>query len=330
VKQKRGRTFAKVLRRTSEWARKRADEQSKRIPWPGLVEARDSYVKWYSLVLWLRSIEEVEGKVPASIYNAVKARCPRFPQHVEQHPELHPNERLSDRLAEWVFQDIFAEARRDAWMDAIGFYAVRDRRYRRARAYWFKCVKRWKGKKPSSYPSFEEWQRSALKSSELPVVTPQIRKLLRPSSHIATKRLSQAVERYVEWYVFACWARTALEDDREIPEVVQEELKERCPGFLEYDSVARKTDAVGYYKSWSRLLSWIKRRCFRDAVRGGWLKAIVYYAGMHPRKSRTFDYWVHWEDKWAKGDIRAYPRFEDWSRAIDHFVINGHDDLNDG
>src|SRR5207244_11894309 len=95
---------------------------------------------------------------------------------------------------------------------------------------------------------------------------------------IGTGRRSQAVETYVEWYMFACWARTALEDDREIPEVVQEELRNRCPGFLEYDSAARKADAFGYYKSWSRLTSWIKRRFFRDAMRGGWFKAIIYYA----------------------------------------------------
>src|SRR5438874_5327945 len=102
VKRKKERTFATVLRRTSVWARERADEQSKRIPWPRLVEARDSYVKWYSLVFWLRSIEEVEGKVPASIYNAVKARCPRFLQDFEQHPEVYPTEELWHALSEWV------------------------------------------------------------------------------------------------------------------------------------------------------------------------------------------------------------------------------------
>jgi hypothetical protein len=45
-------------------ARKRADDQARRIPWQRLLEARNEYIDWQEFYLWVRSILEVEDGIP--------------------------------------------------------------------------------------------------------------------------------------------------------------------------------------------------------------------------------------------------------------------------
>ena len=51
-------------RRVGEVARRTAEHEAARIPWPCLQGAREKYVEWEAFALWVRAIEETEGTFP--------------------------------------------------------------------------------------------------------------------------------------------------------------------------------------------------------------------------------------------------------------------------
>ena len=59
-------------------ARERADDQARRIPWQRLYDARNQYVDWQEFYLWVRSILEVEERIPDWLVEILNERCPGF------------------------------------------------------------------------------------------------------------------------------------------------------------------------------------------------------------------------------------------------------------
>jgi hypothetical protein len=59
------RNSAARLQRT---ARERADDEARRIPWQRLLKARNQYIDWQEFYLWVRSILEVENRIPDWLY----------------------------------------------------------------------------------------------------------------------------------------------------------------------------------------------------------------------------------------------------------------------
>ena len=68
-------------------ARERADDQARRIPWQRLYDARNQYIDWQEFYLWVRSILEVEGRIPDWLVEILNERCPGF---LETERELTP------------------------------------------------------------------------------------------------------------------------------------------------------------------------------------------------------------------------------------------------
>ena len=56
----------------------RAEEQAKRIPWRGLLQARNEYVESECFVFWLRSIEESAGYLPDRVWKTIEDQYPVF------------------------------------------------------------------------------------------------------------------------------------------------------------------------------------------------------------------------------------------------------------
>src|SRR5579871_329715 len=128
VSQNRAWEPSKLQKRVDEAARQMADEEAARIPWPQLLEARQSYVKWQAFQHWVRAIEETERRLPEWLAHVVKKRCPGFEQFLSQ-------QRTKERrwpqpawyyLQQWIDERIFAKPRREGWMNAVGYYAVSD------------------------------------------------------------------------------------------------------------------------------------------------------------------------------------------------------------
>ena len=123
-------------------------------------------------------------------------------------------------------------------------------------------------------------------------------------------------------YLYAKQVRSALESDGEILEVVVDELRIRCPGFLEYDEELRKAGLHVRPPTWNRLLLWGEDYFFGEAKKEGWLDAIILYARRHPRDVRMVEYWVNWCDRWRESTQASYPAFEGWRQAADDYVVD--------
>ena len=124
-------------------ARERADDEARRIPWQRLYDARNQYIDWQEFYLWVRSILEVEDRIPGWLVEILNARCPRF---IETERALTPkavkSRPLHFRLEDWINDHIFAFAKEEGWFNAITYYAVRDPLYQRSEVCWSECVEK--------------------------------------------------------------------------------------------------------------------------------------------------------------------------------------------
>lgn len=201
----------------SEIARRKAERQAARIPWPKLYKAREEYLKWEAFVFWVRSIEEAEGDAPEWLAKAVERSYTGFSKFLLEKQEAGRDglRFLWYQVQQWVNARIFGKVWKEGWMTAVGFYAARDLTSHRNHAYWLYCEREWPRRKPASYPSFLEWLKASERCSDDVLdqcdMREDQRRLIKLMRRVAPQTLQRAVDRYVDWEVFAYWARTALE-----------------------------------------------------------------------------------------------------------------------
>jgi hypothetical protein len=211
-------------------------------------------------------------------------------------------------------------------MNAVGYYAARDLACLRDDAYWEYCERQWKRSKPSVYPSFPEWQKASEHCDDHVIDAFEIREtereLIKASLRISPRVLRKTVDRYVEWQVFAYWARTALESGHPLPGPVEREMRQRCPGFLDLDMAAydRRSEEEPHER-FNELMRWIEDHEFARAKEQGWFDALAYQARLHPRRARVLEYWHHWESNRSNRPRSPYPSFEQWLAAADAYTF---------
>jgi hypothetical protein len=100
-------------------------------------------------------------------------------------------------------------------MNAVGYYAARDLSSLRNHAYWDYCERQWKRTKPVTYPSFRDWLKTSEGCPDQVLddygMRAEKRRLIKLSRRVGPRALRNAVTRYLDWEVFAYWARTAIE-----------------------------------------------------------------------------------------------------------------------
>ena len=164
-------------------ARERADDEARRIPWQRLFEARNQYIDWQEFSLWVRSILEVENRIPDWLAEILDDRVPGFLESEKQlTPKAAKGRPLPLRLEDWIDDHVFGIAKQEGWFNAIAFYAIREPRYQRAEVCWSECVERWKKAKPIQYPSFDEWKDAAAHCDDTAHLLPEVRRQERPQS----------------------------------------------------------------------------------------------------------------------------------------------------
>jgi hypothetical protein len=105
--------------------RERADDQARRIPWQRLYDARNQYIDWQEFYLWVRSILEVENRIPEWLAETLNDRAPGFLESENQlTPKAAKGRPLPLRLEDWIDDHIFGFAKQEGWFNAIAFYAV--------------------------------------------------------------------------------------------------------------------------------------------------------------------------------------------------------------
>ena len=328
VKTKRTWRPGPVERRVREVARQTAEHEAARIPWSRLQGARKKYIEWEAFALWVRAIEVTEGNFPPWLVEVVNRRCNGFTRFVAEEKVSQSCESplLWCRLVCWIKEHIFGKIWRENWMNAVGFYAARDLTSLRNHAYWEYCDHHWKRSKPAVYPSFPDWLRASehcsdrvLDECEMPE---EKRRLIKLSRRVGARTLRNAVERYVEWEVFAYWARAALEADSPMPALVEREMNRRCQGFLRADTAARAANpAEEPHCRFNRMIEWIEDHDFTHVKKRGWFDVLLYQTRLHARHARVIDYWHACEVRCTKDPSTAYLSFTQWQRAADSYTF---------
>jgi hypothetical protein len=310
--------------RLQRFARERADDEARRIPWQRLYDARNQYIDWQKFQLWVRSILEVEDCIPDWLVEILNIRCPGFLESAKAlGPKTAKTRSVALRLEDWIDDDIFGFAKQEGWFNAITYYVMRDPRYQQAEVCWSECLEKWKKAKPIPYPSFEGWKEMAAQCDETAHLTAGERRARASAKLVHPDRLSGAVVRYMDCEALAYWARHALEYSSEPPLEVARELECRCPGYLDaFKPRAKKSKDYG--QDWDRLMLWIGDRFFQDAKIEGWFDAILIQVRNHPRAIRSMEFADHCAELWGDKLPSPYPSFEDWRQEADSYVDLDH------
>jgi hypothetical protein len=315
------RDVAKTSLTLRRAARERADNEARRVPWQKLLEARNRYIDWQEFYLWVRSILEVEHRVPAWLREVLDDRCPGFLEEEGRAAERPTSKRpLHLSLEDWIEDKVFGATKREGWSNAIAYYAIRDTRYQKAEVCWSECVKKWKRVKPIRYPSFDEWRSIAAKCDSTVHFSARERKSRAPSPRVDPDRLADVVSRYIDWEAFAYWARPALESSPQLPGEVAAELGRRCPGFGEAFAHEKKLSFRSRAHSWDRLMAWITDHFFQDAQNEDWFEDILTQARNHPRAIRTMEYADDCDEAGRLHPPKSYASFQEWRKQADAYL----------
>jgi len=309
-------------------ARRTAEHEAAPIPWSRLRGAREKYVEWEAFALWVRAIEEAEGNFPQWLAEIVDKRCRGFSKFVSEKKLSQSGEspHLWRHLVCCINEHIFGKIWREGWMNAVGYYAARDLTSLRNHAYGEYCERQWKRSKPAAYPSFPDWLKASehcsdrvLDECEMPE---EKHRLIKLSRRAGARTLRNTVERYIEWEVFAYWARAALEADPPMPASVKREVNRRCQGFLRADAATRAANpAEEPHCRFNRMIKWIEDHKFTQVKKQGWFDVLLYQARLHPRHARVIDYWRAREVRWTKDPSTGYLPLTQWQRAVDRYTF---------
>ena len=251
----------KLETRVASMARQMAEREAARVPWPQLQEAREKFVAWEAFAFWVRAIEDADVDSPEWLARAVEKRCPGFLKFAAER-ECQRQDRLPfvwSHLKEWIHERIFGKAWREGWMNAVGYYAARYLSSMRNSAYWEYCERQWKVLKAVAYPSFQDWVKASEQCDDHVLdeceMREEKRRLIKLGRRVGPRALRNAVSRYLDWEVFAYWARTAIEAGSPLPVLVEREVNQRCPGFLEADAAAHaakpeEESQFRFYRYW--------------------------------------------------------------------------------
>ena len=141
-----------------------AEAQLKNVDPERLAQAITDYIEWRTFAYWVRLVVETEGRVSAEMKTLLEQRCPGFLRCAEDYRRAHPKERefLWLRLISWVDDNIFGFAKAEGWPHALGYFAARDPRLDRVRAYWLLCDEDRKRNCRGRLTDLAEWRRAAL------------------------------------------------------------------------------------------------------------------------------------------------------------------------
>lgn len=294
-----------------------------------IAEGRQSYVKWQEFLLWARAIEESERCLPEWLACVVKKRCPGFEQFLSQRgyksaDGLSPSGTTSSSGLTSTFSP---SPRHEGWMNAVGYYAVRDLAAERNDAYWYYCERQWKRSKPAAYPSPQEWRKASEHCSDEVLdhfkTTNKLLDLIRLSRRVSPRTLNQTVDQYIEWLVFAYWVHTAVDREDHLPDSVKLQLQQRCPGFLEtvvMSDGSGGTEAEVYFNG---LLRWMEEQELTRSLTEGWWPVVTHQAHLHPRRQRLLHAWNHYQR--IRSNRQQSPSFEQWTAFVNTYAFEPQD-----
>jgi hypothetical protein len=143
-------------------SRHQAEGERRRVAADRLATAIDDFIEWRMFAYWVRLI--AEKRVTPEIEATLRHKCPGFLERFAEYREAHRDDRefLWLQLIDWIDSHCFDDALSQGWQHALGYYAARDQRLDRIRAYWQECDEQWQSQLPARFPEYEDWRRAAL------------------------------------------------------------------------------------------------------------------------------------------------------------------------
>ena len=148
-------------------SRHQAETERKCVSADRLAIAITEFIEWRTFAYWVRLVAEKKETGGACLEAILRDRCPGFLEQLAERRNSPTEEHalLWLQLIEWIDSHIFDHAKAEGWQHALGYYATRDERLDRVRAYWLKCDEEWELQPPPIPPEYEAWRRAALQPS---------------------------------------------------------------------------------------------------------------------------------------------------------------------
>jgi hypothetical protein len=296
--------FTKLERRVGHTASRRAHWQLMQVPWVRFHRAYEEYIRWQAFVLWARAVVESEGCAPSWLKAILRKRCPGFAEEAARSnmPEL-----MGLQLLPWVHNQVFEFAVEEGWFDALVFYAFRDARSQGDWAYWERSESEWKKRRPTFFPTFAEWRRSAVNWK------------LEGGARCAT--VSKSVEKYLDFEAVVYWLRPLFQASKiQLPTHVALDSEQECPGLLEYVNTHISAAYAERSRSWQRLFNWGRDHVLSHAKEEGWLDVVLSHARIHPRHRRIVEYGALCCKSRPGNTALPYPSLGQWRRDAERYV----------
>ena len=296
--------FTKLERRVGHFASRRARRQLMQVPWNRFHKAYEEYIRWQAFALWARAVVESEGFAPSWLKAILRKRCPGFAEEAARsnRPEL-----LGLELLRWVQNRAFGHAKEEGWLDALVFYGFRDARSQGSWEYWGHCESEWKKRRPTSFPTFVEWRRSALN--------------WKLHGNVRCAAVTKAVEKYIDFEAVVYWLHPLFQTAKvQLPARIALELGKECPGLLEFASGKISTAYENRPSSWRRMFNWGKDHVLSHSPKEGWLNFALRQVSIHPRHVRLLDYAALCRKSRLGNTTLPYPSLRQWQRDMEGYV----------
>lgn len=144
-----------------------------------------------------------------------------------------------------------------------------------------------------------------------------LRRATRQLLRVPEDRFSQAQQEYLGWESFSLWVRAIVDAQGCVPGSICRILRQRCPGFLEWEKHYREAHSKQTSPLPLLLFEWIHDRVFANAKEEGWLDALIFFSVRDPYSQRAWAYWEHCKDEWSRRRPARNPSFEEWRLAAE-------------
>jgi hypothetical protein len=297
-------------------AKQQAMQQALTVPWRRLEQTASSYVDWHILVLWVRSITELQKQLPDTVATALVERCPGFRDQrgLTQQPFQW------QELQEWIAEHEFADSRRAGWFDAVMYYAYKDLRTEQAWTLWDRTTEAWARRPPREWPPLEEWTTQVCATKTLSQPGTEKARAVQALFNVESDRLGRAVTEVIEARAFALWAACLAEPQRPVREPALSAIHGRYPRLFP------KGEPLVWTPSMFPRLVRSGEAVWRELARQeGWYAALRYRVTHHPRYHRLVHYNQWCCDEWAQARPRSYPSIDEWLAASDLYCLARRD-----
>ena len=313
------RDFEKLVLHVRLDTKRKALQQALLVPWHHLAERASAYVEWHIFILWVRTIAEFEEQLSDVVIATLEDRCPGFLDNESRRRKERPQEQrfVWHSLEEWIAAHEFAEANTEGWFDAVMYYAYKDLRTEQAWSLWERTKDAWNHKRPSQWPTLEEWTAQVAAIHTLTQAGTEKARAVEASAKVEPEHLQRAVSEMLESRAFALWIACICQPEYALGELALKELRRRCPAFLG----ASCPQPLWNKSLFFRLVRFGEADWRATARTERWDAALRYQVIHHPRYHRFLHYNQRCHDEWLHVRPHSYPSFADWLCAANEYVV---------